>query len=826
MLVSHRWLQELCPVDADVAEVARRISLAGLEVEAIAEKGRNLERVVVAEVRTKTSHPKRNDLSLVRVFDGESELDVVCGAQNVPEPGGRVLFARPGAVLPNGMEIAARKFGGVESNGMICSEAELDIGADATGIFVLGDAQPALPGVPVADALDLHDVILDIGLTPNRPDCLGHVGIAREIGVLFGIPYQPRKAAGPSRTFSVDGAFERGQPATDLTPLWDTRSATIDPPSLPSVSIEIVDGARCPRYGAALVAGVEVARSPFWLRYRLHNLGLRALSNVVDATNLILLEWGHPIHGFDLNRLRGSKIVVRLAHDGEKMTTLDGVERTFTDDDLLICDGEGPVAVAGVMGGADSEIRDETKDVLIECAYFDPRSIRRTSRRVGLHTDSSHRFERGVDPEAVPQVLASAASLIAELGRGAVASKAIDDVAIPYEPRSIRLRPSRAAKLLGTPVSVDESLEILESLGCRVEDQQGDDITALVPSWRPDLQREVDLIEEVARVHGYDAIPTAVPRVHPSASGTSGLLKTVDALRDAAVTAGLYEAINYAFVSVEDLEKARASTEVVRLANPLSEERAVMRTSLLPGLTAAAARAQRHGATEVRLFEIARTFEPSDDVLPVETTTLAIALAGNRPGWIGGDAPFDLYDGKGVIEAILDRVTGRAPVLALGEVPPFMHPKRSARVTLEGEAIGFVGEVHPNTADDLELVGRVVYGELDVAALHTLSEALGPTQARGLPRFPSVTRDIAMLVAERFTAGEIAAALREASRGLAESVALFDLYRGDQIPEGHRSLAFRITYRDPEATLTDKRVDKVHQSLAQIARDRFEATIR
>jgi phenylalanyl-tRNA synthetase beta chain len=327
-------------------------------------------------------------------------------------------------------------------------------------------------------------------------------------------------------------------------------------------------------------------------------------------------------------------------------------------------------------------------------------------------------------------------------------------------------------------------------------------------------------------VHGYDAIPTAVPRVHPSESGTSDLLKTVDALRDAAVTAGLYEAINYAFVSVDDLKKARVSTDVVRVANPLSEERAVMRTSLLPGLTAAATRAQRHGATEVRLFEIARTFAPSDETLPEETTTLAIALAGDRPGWIGGETPFDLYDGKGVLEAILDRVTGRTPSLDSGGVPAFMHPKRSARVVFGGQPIGFVGEIDPNVADDLELIGRVVYGELDVASLHTLSESLGPTQARGLPRFPAVTRDIAMLVAERFTAGEIASALRDASQGLAESVSLFDLYRGDQIPAGHRSLAFRVTYRDPESTLTDKRVDKVHQSLAQIARDRFEATIR
>ncbi len=826
MLASFRWLQELCPVDAGVDEVARRISLAGLEVESMERKGANLEHVVIAEVRAKSPHPKRDNLTLVRVFDGDDELDVVCGAPNVPEPGGRVLFARPGAVLPGGMQISTRKIGGVESNGMICSEEELDIGTDSEGIFVVGAEHDALPGVGVADALDLHDVILDIGLTPNRPDCLGHIGIAREIGVLFGTRYRVRKAPGPRRTFGPTASFGSDAPTTLLTRFWDHEGEAQAEPKLPEISVEIVDGDRCPRYGAALVTGVEVGPSPFWLRYRLYNLGLRALSNVVDATNLILLEWGHPIHGFDLDRLRGSKVVVRLAREGESMATLDGVERQFTSDDLLICDGEGPVAVAGVMGGLDSEIRDDTQHVLIECAYFDPRSIRRTSRRLGLHTDSSHRFERGVDPEAIPHVLASAASLIAELGHGAVATSAIDRIAEPHRARSIRFRSARASKLLGATITTEEGASVLESLGCRILDRGPKELEAEPPSWRPDLTREVDLIEEVARVRGYDEIPTAMPRAHVSEAGTPALLKLTDALRDAAVTAGLYEAINYGFVSRDELRRARVSTDAVPLANPLSEERAVMRTSLLPGLTSAATRAQRRGANEVRLFEVARVFRPSDEVLPEERTTLSIVLAGQRAGWIGDDRTFDLYDGKGVVEAILDRVFGRRPVLAPGELPVFMHPKRSGVLTVDSQRVGFVGELHPDVADELELIGRVIYAELDVQAIAASYEGLGPPQARDLPKFPAVTRDIAMLVRDEFTAGEIAEALRDASRGLAESVRLFDLYRGDQIPAGHRSLAFRVTYRDPSGTLTDKQVDKVHEGLAKLTRDRFEATIR
>lgn len=826
MLTSFRWLQELCPIEVDVEEVADRITQAGLEVEAIEEKGANLSSVVIAEVRTRAAHPKRDKLTLVTVFDGEAEHEVVCGAPNVPEPGGRVLFARPAAVLPNGTRIEPRKIGGVESSGMICSEAELEIGADVEGIFVVDAENEALPGDDVADALDLHDFIFDIGLTPNRPDCLGHVGIAREVGLLFGKPCEPRKAAGPQRTFTAGASFQADQPTTDLVPLWEGESEPVDAPALASISVEIADGDRCPRYGAALVSDVQVGPSPFWLRYRLHNLGLRSLSNVVDATNLILLEWGHPIHGFDLNRLRGSKLVVRLAKNGETMATLDGVKRTFTADDLLICDGEGPVAVAGVMGGADSEIRDDTKGILIECAYFDPRSIRRTSRRLGLQTDSSHRFERGVDPEAVPRVLASAASLIAELGVGASATTAIDRVALAHSPKSISFRPARATQLLGMPIEADDSQRILEAVGCRLVEKTGSDFTFEAPSWRPDLGREVDLIEEVARVRGYNEIPTAVPRVRPSESGTPEVLRFISTLRTAAVTTGLYEAVNYAFLSVEDLQKARVSTDVIALANPLSEERSAMRTSLMPGLTGAATRAQRHGATEVRLFELARTFHPSDDVLPREDTALAIVLAGDRSGWIGGDRPFDFYDGKGVVEAILDRAIGQRPAFTQGEVPAFMHPKRSAVVSLGARPIGFAGEIHPDVGDALELHGRAVYAEIDVAVLHAVSEELGTPQGHALPKFPAIARDIAMLVREDFSAGEIATALSEASGGLAESVHLFDLYRGDQIPEGHRSLAFRVTYRDPEGTLTDKRVDKAHAKVTELARDRFQATIR
>ncbi|MFW6087654.1 MAG: phenylalanine--tRNA ligase subunit beta, partial [Myxococcota bacterium] len=403
MRASYNWLRELTGVDASPDEVAERLTGAGVAVDAVERHGEGLDRVVVAEVRGRRPHPNRDKLSLVTVFDGEGEHEVVCGAPNVPEAGGRVLFARLGAKLPAGPTIEERKIGGVISRGMICSEAELHIGADTEGIHVVPEGEAGTPGQPIADALGLRDAVLELDLTPNRPDCLGHVGLAREVALLFG------------------GALDLPEgPALELLP------EAVRPGGAGEVRVDIEDPDRCPRYGAALVTGVRVAPSPFAVRYRLHLLGVRALSNLVDATNLILLEWGHPIHGFDLARVRGRRIVVRAARAGERMATLDGVERTFVEDDLLICDGEGPVAVAGVMGGQSSEIGGGTTDVLIECAYFEPRSVRRTARRLGMHTDASHRFERGVDPNGVPRVLARSAGLLARMGGGTAFGAAVD----------------------------------------------------------------------------------------------------------------------------------------------------------------------------------------------------------------------------------------------------------------------------------------------------------------------------------------------------------------------------------------------------------------
>jgi phenylalanyl-tRNA synthetase beta chain len=825
MRASHTWLRELSGLDATAAEMAERLTRAGIEVEGVHAFARGLEGVVVAEVRASRPHPGRPGQSIVTVFDGAAEREVVCGAPNVPTPGGRVLYATLGTTLPGGLTIAPRAIGGVTSYGMLCSEAELGIGADGDGIVVLGAEDAAPVGAPFASALGLHDEILEISLTPNRPDCLGHVGLARELCALYAAPF----------------ALPRRDPGLRLRP--ETAGGTLGGGA---ASVAVDAGDRCGRYAAVLVRGVSVRPSPLRVRARLWSLGVRAISSVVDATNLVVFEHGYPTHAFDRERLAEGRVIVRRARDGETARTLDGATRTLTADDLLICDAEGAVAVAGVMGCEGSGVRASTRDVLLEIAWFEPRGVRRTARRLGLHTDASHRFERGVDPGAVPEVAASLASWVLRLAGGVVEPEGIDVHPGTPPRREIALRLPRARALLGdAAITADSAEAILASLGCDVVGRDGGPEGGLrvrAPSWRPDLLREVDLVEELARVRGLDRIPTVVPEVRPSAEGTPARTRFSRRLREAAAASGLLQAIDYAFVSPQALAAARVSTDAVPLVNPLSEERSVLRTSLLPGLLAALSRAQRHQVARVALFELASVFAPARPGadLPDQREQLALVLSGPRASFVGDLGALDFYDAKGAVASVL--ALGAALELEttvddrLPHDAPFLHPRRCARVIVPttgartgaapGAAVGVLGEVHPDVARALDLQGRPVYAELDVDALFAVSLGTPPARARALPRFPAVTRDVAVVVAEGVFAGEVGAALREAAGPLCERVECFDVYRGAGIAEGHKSLAFRVTYRDPDATLTDKRVDQVHAAVVRAAEERFGARLR
>lgn len=832
MLASHKWLTELVGFELDPEQVAAQLTAIGLEVEGITRFGKGLEHVVVAEVRGVRPHPERDKLRLVTVFDGSGESEIVCGAPNVPEPGGRVVLAQLGAKLPGGLEIAERKLGGVVSRGMLCGETELGIGFDDAGLVIIERGNPAVPGTPLAEALDLHDVVYEVGLTPNRPDCLGHVGIARDLCVAMGRSFarpRPTPAAAllsaPSDLWpQADSVFELGQSFASEPPVG-AEVAGFAP-----VRVDIEAPERCPRYTATLLTDVRVGPSPFSVRYRLFVLGQRAISNVVDATNLILLGFGHPIHAFDYDRLAESRIVVRLATEGESMTTLDGEERTLTFDDLLICDGRGPVALAGVMGAQNSEIQADTTRVLVECAYFSARSIRRTSKRTGLHTDASHRFERGMDPTRLRDVAASSVSLIASLSGGQPVGRGVDVYPEPPTVAPLRLRLARVESLLGWSVAAGDAERILTGLGCRVQPTNGG-FKVVPPGHRPDLQREIDLIEELARMVGYDAIPTEVPSARPSAEGTPDAVRFVRAVREAAASAGLNEAVNFSFVAPADLRAARLPDAALALANPMSEDRSVMRTGLLPGLAANLRLAQRHQQNRFVQFEVGRVFQPTAaGELPQEQYDLGLLIWGQRAMWYDAGGTVDFFDMKGFVSAVLGPLLGAAPETEIGDVSAALHPKRSAVLRVRGDEtrqiVGELGELHPEVVEALGLTGRPVFARVSVPALLALAESRGLPQGRPVPRYPAAVRDVSVVVPEGLQAGEAARVLERAAGARVESVSVFDIYRGAPVPEGHKSLAFHVVYRDGATTLTDKVVDKAHAAVLRAAEQEFGGSVR
>ncbi len=802
MRISYNWLTKLSNVAATPSEIAERLTFAGLEVEAIRPVGQGLDRVVVAEVLASKPHPHSDVLRVLDVSDGTHTYAIVCGAPNAA-PHMLIALALPGAQLNNGLTVKERSIANVLSQGMACSEAELDIGSDSSGLLALEAFARAHLGKPLAQALSLDDVIFELSLTPNRSDCLGHLGVAREVAVLFNQPFAP-----PTMPLGI----ELAQSSADI-------------------QVEIHNPEGCPRYSALVLNTVSVTPSPFWLRYTLHVLGERPINNVVDITNLVLLETGHPTHAFDLDTLSEHRIVVRRARQGETLRTLDGVDRVLSPEDLVICDAKRPVALAGIMGGETSAVSACTERVLLECALFEPRTVRRTARRLGLSTEASYRFERGVDPNNAKWVIECAASHLQQLAGAAPSHSALDVYPTPIEPASITLRKSRMAHVLGTSVNTQAAETLLAGLGCQLRSLE-DGWQVECPTWRYDLHREIDLIEEYGRVVGYDQIPACLPHVQPhGGKETNGIELLRRKLRLAATTLGLSEAINYAFCSAKSLEKARVRAQAVPLLNPLSEEQGVMRTSLLPGLLHNVQLAQRHQVDGARLFEVGRVFYPKPSAeLPLERLTLDFVLAGQRRTWISKEGSVDFYDGKGLVEALLRSVVS-APVhtiadASLAHEAPFLHPKQSAKITVGTIDIGVLGMLHPDVRDAFDLQSDVVYASLDVEGVKLALEHVGPSQAHSLPRFPAAIRDIALLVPEDTTLAAVNQVLRDVDPQRVHEITLFDIYREPPVPPQHKSMALRILYRDPERTLAEEEVNQLHANLIEAARTKLHALQR
>jgi phenylalanyl-tRNA synthetase beta chain len=787
MRISLQWLSEFVDLPAP-EELARRLTAVGLEVEAIERTGQELEGVVVARILSSTRHPDAEKLSITSVDRGDGQpLQVVCGAKNY-QVWDLVPLATVGTTLPGGTRIGKATLRGVESSGMLCSARELGLSEDASGLLIL--PADAVPGTPLARALRLEDVLLEVNVTPNRPDALSHLGIAREVAAALGTSLKR-----PPATLR-----EEGLPAAE------------------AVQVRIEAPEKCARYAARVVEGVTIGPSPLWLQRRLERCGIRAISNVVDATNLVLLELGHPLHAFDLDKVAGAEIVVRTARPGERMTTLEGKERVLDPDDLVIADRDRPSALAGVMGGGDSEISAGTRRVLIESAWFQPASVRRTARRHGLHTEASHRFERGADPGMVAAALDRCAALVAELAGGTVRPGLVDAQPKATPRSTVRLRWKRPGQLLGLEVAANEIRRILCGLGFTERSSDGEGASWEVPSWRVDVVIEEDLVEELTRTLGYQVIPETLPRLALDSPAVAPRLEAEARTRTALEGLGFREVVSYAFVPPQDLEAFEPGVRPVALRNPISAELAVMRTSVVPSLLRAAAHNRRQGRESARLYELATAFfsrtGPERDPPALERPVVAAVMTGRRSplSWSTGGELTDFHDLKGAVEAVLAALGIQAGFEQAGRSVAWLHPRAAALVRApDGAALGALGEVHPRVAQAFDVPRGLLAFELDAAAL--LAAARLVSGHRAVPRLPAVLRDLAVVVGEPVAVGTVSALVRE--EPLVEEVTLFDVYRGAPLPAGKKSLALAIRYRAPDRTLTDAEADAAHGRIVE-----------
>jgi phenylalanyl-tRNA synthetase beta chain len=787
MRVGLKWLEDYVRVDVPVGKLVELLNLSGTKVEAVHEPGRSLDGIVVAEVLAIEEHPNADNLTLVDVrVDGDTER-VVCGARNFGV-GDKVPYARVGAKLP-GLEIAERKIRGEVSRGMLCSAAELGISKDHSGILVL--PADAAEGQDVVSLLGLDDTVLELEITPNRPDCMGMIGIAREVAALLGNELRIPEVALPTG--------DSGAPR-----------------------VKLADPAGCPRYVAYLIEGVQVGPSPSWMATRLLGAGLRSISNVVDATNYVLLETGHPLHAFDADRVHERSIVVRRARRGEKLTTLDGVERALTTGDLLIADPKEALALAGIMGGDRSEVSATTTSVILEAAYFDPSTIGRTSRRLDLLTEASTRFERGTDPDGLTFAAARCAGFISE----APPTGVVDEYPAVVEHRTVTLRPERTSALLGFEVSTNEQVKHLRSVGLSVAERE-EALDVEVPGYRPDIHQEVDLIEEVARLAGFERLPSSLPK--GGAGGLEPLQASERALRRALVGMGITEAWTPSLGSAGELADlgladAHPGRKMVAIANPMSEQADKLRTTLLPGLLRAVAHNVAHRMDDVALFEIARIFEPSSRRLPDEPLILGAAFCGDRSSkaWDRDAVRWGFFEAKGALEAACASL-GVEIATTPSEGAPY-HPTRAALVHVGDTTAGSLGELHPTVCASFDVPeGTVVFEVALAPVFDALPERV---KVSDVPRFPPITLDLAIVVDDSVAASDVRATIESAGGDELASVELFDLYRGEQVPDGKKSLAYALEMRAPDRTLTDADAVAVKERIVAALRATFEADLR
>jgi len=802
MKVSLNWLKDYVDIRMDIKELVNLLTMAGLEVEGATPKGEGFDKIVIAEILSIRRHPNADRLSLVKVDTGQAKFSIVCGATNIRE-GQRVPLAHVGAKLPNGLEIKRSKIRGEVSEGMLCSEIELGLGQDATGIMILSPQSPL--GADFGETLGLKDTVLDIGVTPNRPDCLCVLGIAREIAALT-----HQKLRYP--TLSLPDEGEEVHQKTSVT---------------------ILDPELCPRYVARMIEDVTIGPSPAWMKNRLEKVGVRSISNVVDVTNYVMMEYGQPLHAFDFEFLEEGRIVVRRAREGEVFTTLDGVKRSLDGQMLMICDGVRPVAIAGVMGGLNSEIRDQTKTVLLESAYFEPTGNRRTSRKIGLETEASYRFGRGIDYGGCLTAADRAIQLIQELAGGRVVQGAADAYPLPIHPKPISLSIRKVNRTLGTEISGSAMKTYLEDLELNVRaEEDGDVLTVTPPSFRGDLEREIDLMEEIARLDGYERIPVTLPRGEPSSEQRPKDFSLERKAMEVLLHHGYHEVITYSFTSPATLDLINLPLDdprrkCVRILNPLTEDFSVMRTTLVPGLLDTARYNLSRKNSNLRIFELKRVYRSREgERLPRELKCLVGLATGwdVEPHWASPQRPTDFYDLKGLVEDLLDGLQIRGVEFRGVETIPYLHPRKAAEVVLGNEVLGVFGEVHPEVLGHYEIEGETFLFELDFEKM--VEKAPEEKRFRPLPKFPAVYRDLSLVVDDTLEAQRVVDAIRGLEQPFIDEISLFDYYRGAPIPPGKKGVSYRIRYQAVDRTLTDEEVNEYHEKVISRLKEAFHAELR
>ena len=806
MKVSLSWLNDYVNIEMAPSDLADALTMVGLEIESLTERYHYLDTVFVGRIEQIRPHPKADKLHLCTVDTGREKISVVCGAPNA-EIGMLSPIALPGTEFPEGFVLEKSVIRGETSEGMLCSEGELGLGDDRSGIMHL---DPSLSvGDQLAPALGLSDTVFEIEITPNRPDCLSVIGVAREIAAI-----QKSRLTYPDS--KIDDADDRISRQT-------------------SIKIEAPD--HCPRYVARLLEGIQIKPSPFWLQQRLLSVGLRPINNIVDVTNFVLMETGQPLHAFDFDRLSQNRIVVRTANKGETFLTLDQKERVLDDEMLMICDGEKPVAIGGVMGGLNSEIEENTTRVLLESAYFNPVSIRRTAKQLGLSTDAAYRFERGVDPGGTITAANRAAKLMAEVSGGNIIGGLIDEYPNRQSVRSLKLSTQKTNRLLGTRLQRKQIERLLKSIEFTVEEPEAEkDKNSLVvtsPSFRVDISRPEDLMEEVARLYGYNNIPTTFPQMPAAGRLSTKEINLRDRARQLMNGLGFREAINYSFAHRQLADRLRLAAvdfrrQLVNILNPLTEEQAAMRTSLVPGLLQTARYNFAQQIKNLKIFEIGKIFIGEDPQrLPQETEMLAGIWTGTRydASWHGQETPCDFYDIKGTVERFLEAL--QIDDIQFRRLPEnqctYTRPGYSAVILSNQNQLGVVGQLHPQVLADFDLEQTTFLFELNFDFLVPLLK--DTTVSKPIPKFPAIFRDITIIVDKVHEAQDIMSTALKQAPELVEDISLLSVFEGAPIAQGKKSVSLRVTYRSSQKTLEDEDVTPIHQSIADRLVKTFKASL-